>query len=285
MSKEDSATQTAAAQRQSLRIRYAYPVHIAGKDSSGHEFSDDARTEIVTRDGGLIVTSQSLATSSHLKLTRGKNTAEVRIVGQVGLRDERYLYGVQFTEPDVQEFWGVIFPAAGADRGVARAVLQCSRCAGQHVMHLGEVEIMVFQTTNVVPRDCPRCQDETLWVKPDVLGEVEVVTGSASYDQHGAPKPRVRTGNDRKYNRIALKNMKACLQRHGFADDVVDVVDMSRSGIRFVSMVDYRVGMWLEVSVPYTIGGANLFAPAKIARVQSRRTADIPGEFGLTYIK
>jgi hypothetical protein len=218
-------------------------------------------------------------------MTRGRNSAEVRIVGQVGLRDEQYLYGVQFTDPNVQEFWGVAFPPPGADKGVARVVLQCSRCSGQHVMHLGEVEVMVFQTTNVVPRECPRCHEETLWIKPDVLGEVEVVTGSAAYEQHGTPRPRVRTGNDRRYNRIALRNMKACLQRHGYGDDVVDVIDMSRSGIRFVSMVDYRVGMRVEVAVPYTIDGANLFAPAKIARVQSRPTADIPGEFGLQYVK
>jgi PilZ domain len=285
MSKDDTATRTATGQRQSLRIRYAYRIRLTGKDSAGEGFNEDARTEIVTRDGGLIVTRQSLATSGHLQMSRGNNSAEVRIVGQVGLRNEEYLYGVQFTDPKVTEFWGVSFPPSSSDPGVGRAVLQCSRCGGQQATHLGEIEMMVFQTTNVIPRDCPRCHDETLWVEPDVLGEADVVIGSASFELQGAPRPRVRTGNDRRYNRISLKNMMACLQRQGCADDVVAVIDMSRSGIRFVSNVDYRVGMRVEVAVPYTRGGANLFAPAKIARVQSRPTASLPGEYGLQYVK
>lgn len=280
----ENAAADAAGKRQSLRIRYAYKIRLAGKDSSGNKVDGDSRTEIVTRDGGLIVTPFSLATSAHLKISRGQKEADIRIVGQVGLRNDEYLYGVQFTDSSVQDFWGVTFPTE-EDSGVGRVILQCSRCNGQQVMHLGEVEMMVFQNTHVIPRSCPRCLDETLWVEPDVLGEMEVVTGSAAYEQHSSTPKRARTGNDRRYNRISLKNMKACLQRQGAADDVVDVVDMSRSGIRFVSMVDYRMGMRLEVAVPYTRGGANLFAPAKIARVQSRPSSGLPGEFGLQYIK
>src|SRR5690242_8363330 len=130
MSNQDTATQTATGKRQSLRIRYAYRIALAGKDSAGESFHEDARTEIVTRDGGLIVTSRSLSTSAHLQLTRGSSTAEVRIIGQVGLRNDEYLYGVQFSDPKLKEFWGVTFPVAAED-GVGRAVLQCSRCGGQ----------------------------------------------------------------------------------------------------------------------------------------------------------
>jgi len=50
-------------------------------------------------------------------------------------------------------------------------------------------------------------------------------------------------------------------------------------------MVDYVPGTELEVAVPYTQGGANVFTRAKVVRVRCRPTADIPGEFGLAYLK
>ncbi len=272
--------------RQSDRIRYAYRLRITGKDSSGIPFDEAGRTEVITRDGGLVVTTLSLVTGTVIRMSRGLKSVEARIVGQCGLRGDEYLYGVQFTNPLTEPFWDVNFPATKSEDAVGKMVLQCSQCARQDLFHLSEIEMMVYETMKVVPRKCGQCKLETLWLEPEILGEGGLVSGNAAYGIHRELIPRrSRTVNDRKHARIQMKNIKACLHRDGFADDVVTVTDISRGGIGFMSLVDYLPGTRLDVAVPYTAGAGNVFTPAKIVRVRCRPTVDIPGEFGLEYIK
>lgn len=273
-------------QRQSDRIRYAYSIRILATDSSGLVVEEGARTDVITRDGGMLVTHLSLSTGVRILIKRGERQVEARIVGQCGIRNEENLFGFQFADPSLQDFWDVKFPPLVPDSVVGRAVLQCSRCSRQEVLHLGETEMMVRESMQMIPHHCEHCDSETLWVEPQVVGEKGVIIGSGSYEvQSSAPPRRQKTINDRKYARISMKNAKACLHRPGFADDIVSVIDISRGGIRFLSLVDYQPNTRLEVAVPYTSGGANVFTPARVARVQCRPTADIPGDFGLEYVK
>jgi hypothetical protein len=221
-----------------------------------------------------------------IRLSRGLKAVEAKIVGQCGLRGEEYLYGVQFTEALMVPFWDVVFPPMTAEGGVGKLVLQCSQCPRQELMLLSEIEMMVYETMKVIPHKCPGCKMETLWLEPMTMGDADLVRGNEAYNVRGAPEfRRSRTVNDRKHSRIQMRNIKACLHRDGHRDDVVAVTDLSRGGIGFMSTVDYAPGSCLEVAVPYTEGGANVFTPGKIVRVRCRPTADLPGEFGLEYIK
>lgn len=283
---DSSAAPTSSAQRKSDRIRYAYRLRITGKDASGNAFDEDGRSEVITRDGGLLVTTLSLTTGTVIRISRGEKSVEARIVGQCGLRGEEYLYGVQFVEALTAPFWDVHFPEMSPEGGVAKMVLQCSQCSRQDLFHLSEVEMMVYETMKVIPRRCGHCKLETLWLEPEILGESSLVSGNAAYNLHGEQKPRrPRTVNDRKHSRVQMRNIKACLHREGFADDVVTVTDLSRGGIGFMSLVDYVPGTRVEVAVPFTEGGGNVFTPGRIVRVRCRPTVDIPGEFGLEYNK
>lgn len=283
----DSTTAlSSGGQRRSDRIRYAYRLRITGKDSSGIPFDEAGRTEVLTRDGGLVVTTLSLVTGTQIRISRGLKSVDARIVGQCGLRGEEYLYGVQFVSALTEPFWDVHFPHSVAESGIAKMVLQCSQCARQDLFYLSEIEMMVYETMKVIPRKCGQCKLETLWLEPEILGEGALVSGNAAYNVRGdLMSRRSRTINDRKHSRIQMRNIKACLHRDGFADDVVTVTDLSRGGIGFMSLVDYVPGTRLEVAVPYTQGAGNVFTPGKIVRVRCRPTVDIPGEFGLEYIK
>lgn len=282
----DSTPMPAAGGRQSDRIRYAYRLRITGKDSSGIPFDEAGRTEVITRDGGLVVTTLSLVTGTIIRMSRGLKSMEARIVGQCGLRDGEYLYGVQFTNALTEPFWDVNFPAVKGEHGVGKMVLQCSQCARQDLFHLSEIEMMVYETMKVVPRTCGKCKLETLWLEPEILGEGGLVSGNAAYGIHRELMPRrSRTLNDRRHSRIQMRNIKACIHRDGVYDDIVTVTDLSRGGIGFMSLVDYLPGTRVEVAVPYTAGAGNVFTPGKIVRVRCRPTVDIPGEFGLEYIK
>jgi len=274
-------------QRSSDRVRYAFRVHITGTDSSGYDFSQPVRTEVVTRDGGLIVSPMVMNVGDIISLMRHEKQTRARIVGQIGLLKEEQLYGIQFLEP-VPDFWGIRFAEQGMD-AAGRAVLECGACSMQQVLPLGEIEMLVFESTKVVAHDCERCGRQTLWTEPSILGEPELLTGADAYAQgNETGVPRVKRSasiNDRKHQRISMRNTKACIRRSGYSDDVVDVLDLSRGGVHFISFVDYYKGTMVEVAVPYTNGGANVFVPAEVARIQCRPTAGIPGDFGLRYIK
>jgi hypothetical protein len=281
------ANQPRSDQRSSDRVRYAFRVQITGTDSSGYDFSQPVRTEVVTRDGGLIVCPMVMNVGDVINLMRNEKQTRARIVGQVGLLKEEQLYGIQFLEP-IPDFWGIRFAEQGME-AAGRAVLECGVCTMQQVLPLGEIEMLVFESTKVVAHDCQRCGRQTLWMEPSILGEPELLTGADAYAQGnetGAPKmKRSASVNDRKHQRISMRNTKACIRRAGYTDDVVDVIDLSRGGVHFMSFVDYYRGTMVEVAVPYTNGGANVFVPAEVVRIQCRPTAGIPGDFGLRYSK
>ena len=272
------------AQRRSDRVRYTFRIAISGTESSGHPFHAIAETEVVTRDGGLIVTLMSLHNEARIVLSHSGRNVECRVVGQVGIRGEHHLYGIQFTDPSIQDFWGITIPPIVDREDVGRTVMECSQCSHQEVLHLGEIDIIVFENTRTVPHSCARCLKQTLWRQPVVHGDENLAIGNDAYGVHGAPVHRARNINERKHPRIAVKNIRACLQREGFADDIVAAVDMSRGGIRFLSLIDYQPGTLVNVAVPYMKDGANVFLPARVVRVKCRPTVDIPGEFGLQYI-
>jgi hypothetical protein len=280
------AAASKAENRSSHRVHYAIRVSIAGIDTSGRKFTEQARTEVITRDGGLMICGVSLPTGSQIRLLHGPNVANARIVGAMGIRDEEIAYGIAFLDTSGAAFWRVEFPPAGPEGGVGRTVLECGRCVMQAVFELSEVEMMVLESVRVVSRWCPRCADETLWQVPVVLAEPELVVSGGAGDKAGPLVQEKRTRNDRKHHRLAMKRTKACIKRLGAPEDVVDVIDVSRGGVSFYSYVDYQPRAYVEIAVPYTQGGANVFTPARIARVKSRAKApDVRGEYGCQYEK
>lgn len=280
----DTTEATGADRRSTGRITWSVPVRISGKNAGGHDFAETAHAEILSREGGLIVCAATLSSGEPVVVERPGKRAEARVVGLCGMRDGKYAYGVQFTNTSGTAFWGVEFPAQ-AQAGVGRTVLQCSQCSSQVTVDLSEIELMIFESTQALSHGCSRCLRETLWHAPLVLSEPGLVTGSAAYDlAPPAPAPK-RTQNQRRYPRLAVRNTKACLKRPGFKDDVVEVLDLSRGGIRFRSFVDYQMDTRFEVAVPYTEGGANIFTQARLVRVQFRPTTKTQGEFALEYLK
>jgi hypothetical protein len=272
--------------RASHRVHIAFRLEISGTDTSGRMISERARTEVITRDGGLMICAASLPTGSHFELKHLGNIAHARIVGAMGIRGDEIAYGIAFLDTSGLSFWGVEFPPPDEAGGAGRAVLECGRCGTQQVFELSEVEMMVLESVRVVSHDCQRCADETLWQVPVVLSEPDfVVSGSSAVPSEAADKGK-RTRNDRKHQRLSMKRTRACIRRLGQPEDVVDVIDVSRGGVSFQSWVDYQPKAYIEIAVPYTEGGANVFTPARIARVKVRaRMPQVKGEYGCQYEK
>jgi hypothetical protein len=60
-----------------------------------------------------------------------------------------------------------------------------------------------------------------------------------------------------------------CVRSHDFGDDVVRSRNASRGGVCFESYRHYSKGTRVEVSIPYTPGGGNIFLEGHIVRIQN----------------
>jgi len=78
--------------------------------------------------------------------------------------------------------------------------------------------------------------------------------------------------------------MKACIRHPGFGEEIVIVKNLSRGSLSFISFKDYLEGSRIEVAVPYSVGRANIFVPARIIRVQEL-TAKGGINYGVAYIR
>ena len=95
------------------------------------------------------------------------------------------------------------------------------------------------------------------------------------------PEPPRRTRDDRRYGRLEIQ-MEALIRDPQAWEEVVKTMDVSRGGFRFKSRKHYALDWSVEVALPRSTGGANIFSAAKIKFV-----SDSPGEeekiYGVAY--
>jgi hypothetical protein len=272
--------------RRSERISIAIPVDITGAEPAGDKFTAQAKTALISRHGATVVINRKLIADQQVYLSRPQvgKIATGRVVGYIRRQSDGEVYGIELDEKDVG-FWDVEFAAPGAhEEAVAKILLECTICHSREVACLNELEIEVYEANRSIMLRCRHCENSTLWS----LAQYDVGGGpvSAAAKPAGAPAapaaPKARTSNDRKHIRMKVK-MTACIRMIGFDDDVVEIENMSRGGLCFKSKKRYPKGSRIDVALPYTLGGANIFVPARVVYV-----AEIPAErvsrYGVAYI-
>jgi PilZ domain len=90
--------------------------------------------------------------------------------------------------------------------------------------------------------------------------------------------PRIK--DERRHKRISGRETKACI-RVGECEEIVQVLNLSRTGICFAAWKHYLPDTRVMVASPFTLAGNNIFLPAHIVRAQRRATPTIPGEYAL----
>lgn len=88
-----------------------------------------------------------------------------------------------------------------------------------------------------------------------------------------------REKDERRHKRIRM-TVKAAIQFNG-NEEVVDVQDISKLGLRFFSLKLYPPGTLVRVAAPYAFGGNNIFQDAKIIRAHRHPTTLVPGDYAL----
>ena len=150
--------------RRSGRIAKEISILLFGTDTSGHVFSEETRTVVLSRHGAGILSRHKLAADEILTLRLLGTSAEagVCLVGQMGEEATGYTYGVTFLNPDL-DFWELKFPPAPQWHSDPDCALECSLCQERQIVHQSEIEADVYALIQSILRFCPRCGTSTVW--------------------------------------------------------------------------------------------------------------------------
>jgi len=268
-------------QRRSDRIAMSIPIRVSGRDEEGQDFAVESRTVILSRHGATIILKQNLRPDQDLKITlrRRSKGASFRVVGRIGGESDGFVYGVAQLDPHV-DLWGIGFPpTSDAKRVLGRLLMECTTCKYQEIAYMNELEVQVFQANQDLTRPCEKCRKATVWkAARDESAEAAPASGEES-----AAAPQPSTVGRRRNTRVNTR-LLACVRQPGFSDEVVMTENMSRGGLCFRTNKAYVSGSPIEVAVPFSAGGANIFVTARVAHVMRKETDNV-FRVGVAYVQ
>jgi hypothetical protein len=168
--------------RRSSRIPKQLAIFLIGSDIEGRIFSEETKTVVLSRHGAGITSEHKLSAEQEIiiRCVDSGKEVEARVVGQIGLQGETYIYGVAFLDPTL-DFWGLDFgELTEAEKQASRALLQCSSCELRETVDHSDLEADVFAINRSAVRYCKRCGSSTVWT---------LAIGEASASPAGAAAP------------------------------------------------------------------------------------------------
>lgn len=269
--------------RRSDRISVELPIIITGTDAFGENFVESARTIVIARYGAKILCQHKLAPELAISvrcLMTGA-TSDARIVGFIRAAPEGIYYGIELLNQEV-DLWGVEFPPVEeSETAIGRALLECTRCHRRELVYLNEFEAEVLERSRCFWRPCKKCADTNLWKETWLKADEELPQEVETPAPVPPPPPPKRTRNDRKHTRLDIR-VEACIRDPQGWEEVVVTENISHGGLCFKSKKRYAEGWMIEVALPYSRGGANIFSAAKIRYAQP-----VPGKdekvYGVEY--
>lgn len=269
--------------RRSDRISVQLPIIISGVDVLGENFAESARTVVIARYGAKILCQRKLTPQLELNIRclMTDEDSDARIVGRVHEGPEGIYYGAELLDQDI-DLWGMVFPPIEeSETAIGRVLLECVRCHRRELIYLNEFEAEVLERSRSLWRDCRKCAEPSLWKETWLKANEEIpreVETPATPPPLGAPR---RTRDDRKHARLELQ-MEALIRDPQGWEEVVKTENVSRGGFRFTSQRHYAEEWLLEVALPHSRGGANIFSAAKV-KYASGETPTGSRVYGVAY--
>lgn len=156
---------SSAGVRRSGRIPKEIPILLSGADAAGRQFSERTRTLVLSLHGASVICHHKLIPEqeAYLRVIANNREIEVRICGPIGEREDGYIYGVAFADPEV-DFWCMEFPPAQAlAKDLIPVTLECSGCHRQVSLQFDATEMDVHTVNEGSLRYCSRCSLSTVW--------------------------------------------------------------------------------------------------------------------------
>ena len=264
--------------RRSERIAQEIPIEVFGFDNSGRNFVERTHTLLVASHGARIALTRKLIPEQEIvirSLATGKE-AEAQVIGLIQEGEEGFHYGIRIVD-SAPDFWEIEFPPLKAvGESVGRIVLQCSRCKTRAVAYLDEFELEILEAAGELVRPCRRCADSSLWKKS--LTDLAESESAASVPEAVVAKPEsaapahekatvhAEPQEKRREPRLGM-HVKACVRSANAPEEIVSTRNVSRHGLRFASPCKYSAGDEIQVAVPYSPRGGNIFLTARIVNM------------------
>ena len=244
--------------RRADRVAFDTPVSVRGTDAAGAAFAEQTRTVVLSRLGATVVLKRKLEPGCVItirNLAMG-NEAPCRVVAQIGGQADGYLYGVSLLDPTTN-LWGIGFPPLSkAKNSAARLLLCCETCHSRELVYMDEMDAEVFALNYCIARFCSVCQQRSIWRD-----------GTLKSASSSGPIVIRRTVNDRSQPRVPAR-MRLCIRQTGLREELLFSENVSRSGFSFKSPTHYHAGSLIQIALPYSQAGGNIFVPARIAHAR-----------------
>lgn len=261
-------------QRRSDRLFAQIRIRVAGADSSGIWFEEETTTVNINQHGGCISLTHTVSPDTTLSIRNLQNGIEsqFRVVGDVhqvfGNRGE---YGVENLNPD-SGIWGVDFtpPPEGVQ---AKVLIECEKCKGVALAPFLPLAFEVLLHTGRVSRFCHPCDETTRWrpSKTPLGAELATVRG----------KPSPQALERRSFLRRDL-TMQLRVRTCQGTTEIVQTVDVAKSGVCFVGKGQYKIGEEIHVALP---SDARQPAVETKARIIWSRECSLGRLYGVCYVK
>lgn len=273
--------------RGSERVRLAVPIKVTVDGANAQKVSVEGETLDVSRHGATISVTYRLCVGQKITIERlGQfpNQAEARVVTEISAQGSS-VCGVTFLNSAV-DFWDVAFPSSvDSHKAVLRTLLRCLACQRLEVAYVDEFETDTFLLQRNLPRLCSHCGGWTTWTQPHgkLFAEAsELLRCNGNGPAPGSDGAVASADRDRRSHGRMHQEAVACVRHLENGYEVVLATDLARGGLSFLSPTKYAQGSPIEVAVPYSSKGPNIFAAARI--VSSRSVAGDTFMYGVSFI-
>jgi hypothetical protein len=280
-------TNTSHPPRWSDRISIVIQIQIFGADIEGRTYCEEARTLEVSRNGALILANRQLIPEAEIMIRRERTGKEspARIVGLLREEPDGFVYAVRLLDPNIN-LWDINFvPWNEGVRAVKRILLECAKCRLREEIYLEEFEAEVYYANRFIYHPCTRCRESTIWketkFEPTNQEQVRAIPPPGPPSE---PVPAPQFINTRRHKRIRC-NFQACIRgQQNYDEEVLQVKDVSRGGICFMTRKYIPPGTRIDIAAPYSRDTMNIFVPAEVVRIRTI-SDNTPYECGAAYLK
>lgn len=245
--------------RSSERIELKTAIEVVGTDFLGTQFFVRTHTLVVSRHGGKFFLKEKLLPQQEITVRNLANgmEADASVVGQICNGTSDCDYGFKFLREE-DNIWAIDFPPmTESDKAAGRGLMECMACKSQEMIYLDELELEVLEANGNLSRWCKRCGDVSMWRHP--LGPLPKAEVTRSVPVLVVPEFQEKRKEARRDMKVV-----ACVRTGRYGQDTIKTRNSSRGGLGFNTLREYNIREAIEVAVPFSPGGGNIFMPASI---------------------
>jgi hypothetical protein len=165
--------------RRTERLMLPVPLRVVSYGGSAGGFTEDTHTQMLNRDGALIVLEHRVAPDETLHIINLQNhqEADFRVVGLARQEEGGHAqWGVECLDRD-RNFWGIDFPPPmQVNDPNAGALIRCQGCGKQSFLVLSLADVSILDTNGSLEKLCEACGELSSWTYVEEPGLPKLFT-------------------------------------------------------------------------------------------------------------